>query len=406
MTSYQLSARAANIKSSDVRDLLQYAGQADMISLAGGLPAAELFDVEGISVACDRALRQSSTASLQYGMTEGQASLKEALIRYLADKGISASSERLVITSGSQQALDLMARAMIDEGDTIAVERPTYLAALQAFNLCAPKYVSIGVDHDGGCVHDLENLPPTQLPKFVYVVTNFANPSGASMSLERRRWLVHWAVRNQVFVLEDDPYGDLISNGKPIASIASIASTIVGGTEWCGYTSTLSKCIAPGLRIGWLLLPQALAKTVAKVKQAVDLHTSSFTQEMAACYLNSGRIKTHLPKIQQAYHERRLVLEGALREHFGGTLTFASTSGGMFLWARFTDGTNTRDLLAHALKANVMFVPGDVFFTEQADTATLRMNFTGTGPEKLKIGVQRLLQAHKAYRAHRANCAV
>ncbi|MES3003820.1 MAG: PLP-dependent aminotransferase family protein [Pseudomonadota bacterium] len=398
MTTYLTSKISQSIKSSHVRDLLQMALRPDMISMAGGLPAAELFDVEGIQQAAQLALAESPSACLQYGMTEGQQRLKDALVRHLAAKGVHATNDTLVVTTGSQQALDLMGRTMLDPGDRIAVERPTYLSALQAFNLYSPEFVSIAVDRDGGCVEQLERLTPGQMPKLVYVVTNFANPSGASMSLERRAWLARWAVRNKVFVLEDDPYGDLYFGSSPLPPLAAIARDIPGATEWCGYTSTLSKCVAPGLRIGWLVLPAELARAVAKVKQAIDLHTSSFAQEVAARYLESGRLPGRLDTIRKEYRTRRDALQAALQSRFGAKLTFNTPEGGLFLWAKFNDGTQSGELLRHALERNVIFVPGDLFFADTPDLSTLRINFSGATAEKIATGVDRMFEAHAAYR--------
>lgn len=398
MTTYLTSKISQSIRSSHVRDLLQMALRPDMISMAGGLPAPELFDVEGIQQAAQLALTESPSACLQYGMTEGQQRLKDALVRHLAAKGVHATNDTLVVTTGSQQALDLMGRTMLDPGDRIVVERPTYLSALQAFNLYSPEFISIAVDRDGGCVEQLERLTPRQMPKLVYVVTNFANPSGASMSIERRAWLARWAVRNKVFVLEDDPYGDLYLGSSPLPPLAAIARDIPGATDWCGYTSTLSKCVAPGLRIGWLVLPAELARAVAKVKQAIDLHTSSFAQEVAARYLESGRLPGRLAAIRKEYGARRDALQAALQSRFGAKLSFNSPQGGLFLWAKFNDGTKTGELLRHALERNVIFVPGDLFFADTPDLSTLRINFSGATSEKIAAGVDRMFEAHAAYR--------
>jgi 2-aminoadipate transaminase len=398
MTStYPLSQRAKAIKSSDVRDLLRYAQAPNMISLAGGLPASELFDVAGIRKATEHTLRDSPSAALQYGITEGQTRLRVALLQHLKAKGIAANLENLIVTSGSQQALDLIARALIDAGDTVVVERPTYLAALQAFGLCAPNYKTISIDAQGGCVEelsDLEKLDAHLKPKLVYVVTNFANPSGASMSLERRTWLAHWAMNNKVMVLEDDPYGDLHS-GNCIPPLMAVAAGIPGASQWCGYTSTLSKCVAPGLRIGWLVLPASLAKTITLIKQAMDLHTSSFTQEIASRYLESGAMEVSLTTIRKEYSMRSMSLQSALTRTFGSAMEFTPSTGGMFLWARFTDGSSSRDLLAHAIKENVMFVPGDAFYTDSPDQSTLRLNFTGATPAQINEGVARLRRAYE-----------
>jgi 2-aminoadipate transaminase len=401
MTSYDLSRAAGEIKTSDVRDLLRYAQRPDMISLAGGLPDLNLMDLDGLRAAAASALATSWQACLQYGVTEGQPALKEALIEHLAPKGINAAPESIVVTSGSQQALDLIARTLLDRGDTVVVERPTYFAALQALGLCGPRFATISIDGDGGRVDELESMKFERKPRLVYVVSNFANPSGVSMSLERRDRLARWAVRNEVFVLEDDPYGDLQTSGSSIPTVAALSKNIPGAAEWCGYTSTLSKCVAPGLRIGWLVLPRELARRVALMKQAADLQTSPLSQEIAASYLRSGRLPGRLAVIRREYGCRRKVLQESLRSSFGPRLTFDEGNGGMFLWARFADGTQTRELLDYALEQNVMFVPGDAFFAERPDTATLRLNFTAAAPERIRLGVDRLHRAHANYWAAR-----
>ena len=218
---YSFSKQALNAPRSDVRELLQFAKRPDMISFSGGLPASELFDVEGIRAASEACLREAPDSALQYGTTEGQPQLREALVRHLAGKGLKLSADELVITTGSQQAIDLVARSLLNPGDVVALERPTYLAALQTFKLSGAQTLSVDSDHDGGCFHQLESLPKDQLPKLVYVVSNFANPTGRSLSLERRIALLHWAARMKVFVLEDDPYGELRTHGQALPSMAA-----------------------------------------------------------------------------------------------------------------------------------------------------------------------------------------
>jgi 2-aminoadipate transaminase len=385
-----ISKRAQALRSSDIRELLRHAHRPGMISLAGGLPAPELFDVEGLRIASQQALEGNSVLALQYGLTEGNQTLREQVLALLAKRGVVTDPSTLSITSGSQQALDLVARAFIDEGDTVVVERPTYLAALQAFNLSSPRYLSLNVDQNGGDVYALEKLDLSSKPKFVYVVTNFANPSGACMSLERRQWLVQWAAKNEVLVIEDDPYGELRTSGQAIPSVYELAQSVPGARDWCGYTSTLSKFVAPGLRLGWLVLPERFTEVVQKLKQAMDLHTSSFTQEVAAAYLASGRLEAHMQVIRKEYGLRREVLQEALTENFGERFAFHAPAGGMFLWGRFTQTLDTRALLAYALDCGVSFVPGDIFYTEHPDHASLRLNFTACTPAQLREGVRRL----------------
>jgi 2-aminoadipate transaminase len=387
------------MRRSDVRDLLHHATLPDMVSLAGGLPAAELFDVEGIRAATAAALDGAPTTALQYGMTEGQPGLREAVAGLLAGRGIVADADSIVVTAGSQQGLDLVARALLDDGDAVVVERPSYVAALQAIGLASPVWLSIGVDSQGGQVEDLESACAGRRPKLVYVVPNFANPSGACMSVARRVRLATWAARHRVFVLEDDPYGELRTRGEPLPSIVDLARSIPGASDWVGHASTLSKTVAPGLRVGWLLLPRWLQDAVVRLKQAADLHTSSFTQEVARHYLASGRLEARLAAVRTEYGVRCDALVDALAESFGERLSLQVPDGGMFLWARFTDGTDTRALLAHALERRVMFVPGDAFYVDAADPSALRLNFSASTPDRLREGARRLAAAHAAYRS-------
>jgi 2-aminoadipate transaminase len=396
---YALSARAAALRSSDVRELLKAAQQAQVISLAGGLPAAELFDTEGLRAATLAALDGHPAAALQYGLTEGQPALRAALEARERAAGIALGGRALLVTTGSQQALDIVSRLLLDEGDVVVVQRPSYLAALQTFSLAGAQCVGLDEDEEGARVEDLETLSLPRKPKLVYLVTPFANPSGASLSLRRRRWLLEWAARHEVLVLEDDPYGVLRTEGPELPCLTALAQDVPGARAWCGRTSTLSKAVAPGLRLGWLVLPQALAEAAARVKQAMDLHTSSFTQEVAAHYLASGRLPAHLARVREAYRERRRALSEALREAFGAALDFSEPEGGMFLWARFTDGTDTRALLPQALAAGMAYVPGDAFYADaQAPRDRLRLSFTTESPERLREGVARLRAAWAAAR--------
>jgi DNA-binding transcriptional MocR family regulator len=397
-----LSRRMRALRRSDVRDLLRHAGLPDMISLAGGLPAAELFDVEGLRAATLAALDDTPAAALQYGMTEGQPALREAIATLLGERGIVAGADDLVITAGSQQGLDLVARVLLDDGDAVVVERPSYLAALQAFGLASPRWCTIGVDAHGGRVEDLDAACAGLRPKLVYVVPDFANPTGACMSLERRRALVRWAVRHQVTVLEDDPYGALRTGGAPIPSIAALAAEVPGASNWIAQASTLSKTVAPGLRVGWLRLPPWLRDAVVRLKQAADLHTSSLAQETARHYLASGRLPARLAIVRAEYARRRDALAEALQSGFGDRLALQVPEGGMFLWGRFTDGTDTRALLPHALERGTMFVPGDAFFVDAADAASLRLNFSAAPPDRLREGARRLRDAHAALHARAA----
>jgi len=295
---YSFSRSSRSLKGSAVRELLRYALQPGVISLAGGLPQARLFDVEGIRAATDAVFDDIARPALQYGATEGQGSLQLAIAALGRKRGIDVHPSTIVVTTGSQQGLDLIARAFVDDGDTVALQIPTYLAAVQAFDLRGARYAPL----QNECAQ-----------KLAYVVTNFANPTGERMSVEDRRALLRWAVTHRVFVLEDDPYGELRFSGSALPSLWELARSIPGAAAWCGYASSLSKIIAPGLRIGWLVLPEAVRETAARIKQAMDLHTSSFAQEIAARYLDSGALEERLTVARRTYAAQCYALVSALR---------------------------------------------------------------------------------------------
>lgn len=393
-----LSERVRAMRRSDVRDLLRHAGLPGMVSLAGGLPAAECFDVDGLRAATAAALADRPAEALQYGETEGDPGLRAAIAARSRDRGIEVDDAAPVITAGSQQGLDLVARALLDDGDAVVVERPAYLAALQAFGLARPRWCPLDGDADGARVDALDAACAGLRPKLVYVVPDFANPTGATMSLARREALVRWAARREVTVLEDDPYGALRTRGTPLPPLAALAREVPGASRWVAHASTLSKTVAPGLRVGWLLLPPWLRDAVVRLKQATDLHTASLSQAVARHYLASGRLDARLGIVRAEYGRRRDALAGALAEAFGDRLAMHVPDGGMFVWARFVDGTDTRALLEPAIARGVTFVPGDAFFVGAAEPGWLRLNFSACPPERLREGVRRLADAHAALR--------
>jgi 2-aminoadipate transaminase len=393
-TSYPVAARMRSVSSSAIRDLLTHASLPGMISLAGGLPAPDLFDLEGLSKASADVMRELPVTALQYGITAGQLELRQALSELMATRGAKVDPASIMVTTGSQQGIDLMARVMLDPGDLVCLERPSYLAAIQTFALSEARFVGVGVDADGMKVDELEAVLQREKPKLIYTVATFANPSGATMSLERRKKLLELAVKYQVFVLEDDPYGELRSRGSPVLPLIALAKDIPGAEAWCGYLSTLSKILAPGFRIGWLVLPPPLLHYVEIVKQGLDLHTSTFTQAVAARYLRSGRLQERLPAICASYKARNEALSLALDKHLRGGLTYVQPDGGMFLWARWTDASiRSAELLKAALEEKVMFVPGEHFYTSDPERHTIRLSFATSTPEQIDEGIRRLAVA-------------
>lgn len=394
-----LSRLFGRSKSSDVRDLLESAKQPGMISMAGGLPAAEFFDAPGFLAAAQTVLAGHPEEALQYGPTEGQAALRARLAALLAGRGIEADGADIVVTTGSQQAIDLFARALIDPGDLVALEAPTYLAALQVFDLLEPRYLHVPSTPHG---LDVDWLAASGArPKLLYVVPSFANPTGSTLPLAQRVKLLHWAADNGVFVIEDDPYGEIRFAGSREPSLYALAQRDARLAPHVAYTSTLSKVLAPGLRLGWILAPLAVRRAAVRIKQALDLHTSSFAQEVAAAYLAGDGLGAAMARVQTAYGERAAALCDALESSFGTGLEFERPQGGMFVWARFTDGTDTRALLDVARRLGAIFVPGGAFYSDAAQgESRLRLSFATNPPAVLAEGVARLAQAHRML--HRA----
>jgi DNA-binding transcriptional MocR family regulator len=403
-----LARRVAGARSSAVRDLLHDARRPGMLSLAGGLPAPDLFDIEGLRDAMAGVMADGPCEALQYGTTEGEPALRALLAQGLRERGLAGlADDAPLITTGSQQALDLVARALLEPGDGVIVERPAYLAALQVFALAQARCIGVPGDANGIDVAALPRAVEGRAPaRFAYVVSNFANPTGATLSLARRLAILEWAVANRVFVLEDDPYGALRVDGEQLPPLVALAARVPGAADWCGYVSSLSKVLAPGLRIGYAVLPAWLRAAVVRTKQALDLHTSTLNQAVAARYLATGRLAQRMPAMLDAYRARRDALCAALAQTFGGALQCSVPEGGMFVWARFTDGTDTARLLPLARDAGMIFVPGEAFYDDDPDRSSLRLSFSTATPAQLGEAVARLAAAHRRLRECRAEPAI
>ncbi|MBL8511635.1 MAG: PLP-dependent aminotransferase family protein [Betaproteobacteria bacterium] len=397
---YPIASRMRNVSSSAIRDLLKHATEPGMISLAGGLPAPDLFDLEGLSAASAQVMQDMPVAALQYGVTAGQPELRTELVKVMAARGAAVDAERLIVTTGSQQGIDLIARIMLDRGDIVCLERPSYLAAIQTFALAEAGFIGVGVDEEGMKVDELETLLATHKPKLIYTVATFANPSGATLSLARRKKLLQLAVKHQVFIIEDDPYGELRSRGSPVPPLIALAKDIPGAEAWCGYLSTLSKILSPGFRIGWMVLPAALRHYAEIAKQGMDLHTATFTQAVAARYLQSGRLRERMPAICKSYQARNEALAAALKRHLGDALTYVQPDGGMFLWGKWADTKiDSSKLLKFALAEKMIFVPGEHFYADTPERHSIRLSFATPTPEQLDEGIRRLAVALEKMRA-------
>jgi 2-aminoadipate transaminase len=387
--------RIAGLKSSMIRELLKLTARPDVISFAGGLPAPEVFPAQEIAAATSRVLAAGADA-LQYGPTEGFLPLRELIVRHMSRYGIHVTPANVLITTGSQQALDLVGKLLIDAGDRVLVEEPTYLGALQAFGTYQPQYLTIELDDEGIKVDELE----AQLrsgPKFVYVLPNFHNPAGVTMSLERRRRLVELAAHYGVPLLEDDPYGQLRYEGEHLPPLvvldADMHGSNGGGKKFRGdvmYLGTLSKTLAPGLRLGWVVAPEEVVARLVQLKQGADLHTATFTQMVAWETARGGFLDQHVRRIRDVYRTRRDAMLAALERHFPPGCTWTRPQGGLFLWATLPPGYDSADLLESALASNVAFVPGAAFSARGNGARSMRLNFSYSTPEVIEEGIRRL----------------
>lgn len=386
-------APALRAASSPVRDLLALTERPEVISFAGGLPAPELFDMDGLREAFDAALSgPAATTSLQYGPSEGDPALREQLATLLTERGAAADPADVIVTTGSQQALTLIAMALVRPGDRVLVEAPSYLAALQAFQLVGAVPVPVPGDEHGPLPDALAAAIDEHDPALLYLVPTFQNPTGRTIPAGRRSALAEVLGQRGVWVIEDDPYGELRYDGAPVRPLAAepaIAEQVV-------RVSSLSKVVAPGLRIGWIAAPRALRPALVIAKQATDLHTSTVTQAAARHWLTSGRLDAQLARLRDAYCERRDAFADALPRALPDGTTFEVPAGGMFIWARLPEGHDAQALLTRALEHDVAFVPGSAFYAAAPDRRTLRLSFTTHAPERLREGLSRLAAAARA----------
>ncbi|MDP3425206.1 MAG: PLP-dependent aminotransferase family protein [Burkholderiaceae bacterium] len=393
----QFADRLNNVETSAIRELFKLLGKPGIISFAGGFPDAALFDVDGIREAASAALTSDPGAALQYGATEGYNPLREQLAAFMRAKGASVAAEQLIVTTGSQQALDLLGKTMISPGDKVIVEGPTFLATIQCFRLYGAELISAPIDGDGVQTDALEALIAEHRPKLVYLIPTFGNPSGATLSLERRQKVLELAVKYNTLVVEDDPYGDLYFDQAPPPSLLALSDSVPGSRELLAHCGSLSKVLSPGLRVGWMVAPPELLGKATMCKQFSDAHTSTFAQATAAQYLAAGRLPATLAKVRAVYAERAHTMCQALRADLGDAVTFVPPQGGLFVWARLSGvggkTANGNDLAKRAIEQGVAFVPGTPFYANQPDHATFRVSFATVGTDKIVEGVKRLAAA-------------
>jgi len=391
---HRYAQRTKTVKSSIIRELLKFTTNPEIISFAGGLPAPEVFPVERFREACDRVLATNPAAALQYGPSEGYVPLRELIVAQMAKYGIVATVDNVLITSGSQQALDLIAKLLINRGDRILVESPTYLGALQAFDLMGAEYVTVPIDGQGLQTRLLEGALRSG-PKFMYVLPNFQNPGGVTLSEDRRTQLVWLSDKYGIPIIEDDPYGQLRYEGehiKPLIVLDRINALRDNGYHIGNviYLSTFSKVLAPGLRLGWIVAPPDVITRFVQLKQSADLHTSTFAQMVMYEVAKDGFLDEHVKTIRQCYKERRDAMLAALNDFFPPEVKWTHPQGGLFLWVTLPAGVDCMRLFDEAIRHNVAFVPGQPFFAEGDSGSHMRLNFSNATPEMLREGIRRL----------------
>jgi 2-aminoadipate transaminase len=386
--------RTQRMGSSAIRELLKLTEKPDIISFGGGMPAPDVFPIDDFAAACDRVLREHGAQALQYGSTEGYLPLREMIARHTARYGIKITVENILITSGSQQALDLIGKVFINPGDRILVEEPTYLGALQAWNAYGAEYVTVPMDANGMMTDALEEALRSG-PKFIYVLPNFQNPTGVTLSVERRQVLIELADRYGVPVIEDDPYGQLRYEGSHLPSVVALDGQFreSGNSPYRGnviYLSTFSKTLSPGIRLAWVIAPQEVIRKLVQAKQGADLHTATFNQIVAYEVSRGGFLDRHVWMIRRVYGERRNIMLQAMEEHFPEGTSWTRPQGGLFLWGILPEGMNSKKVLAKAIEQKVAFVPGESFYARGGGENTMRLNFSYASPEKIRLGIERL----------------
>jgi 2-aminoadipate transaminase len=404
--------RTQRMGRSVIRELLKYTQQPDIISFAGGLPAPELFPIAEAQAAACRVLSEDGVQALQYGPTEGFVPLRQFIVDRMSRYGIRAKAENVVITNGSQQALDLIGKLLLNPGDRILVEEPTYLGALQAWNAYQAEYISVPSDDDGLRTELLEAALRVG-PKFMYVLPNFQNPGGTTLPLERRLEVVRLSNKYGIPVVEDDPYGALRFEGEHLPPLVALDSDFQtnAGSDGRGYMEgnvvylgTFSKTLAPGLRLGWVVAPVEIIDQLVMAKQGVDLHTATFNQMLAWELVRDGFMDEHVRVIRRVYGERRDVMLAALERYFPEGCSWTRPEGGLFLWARVPEWIDTAELLQEAVQARVAYVPGFAFYAEAGHGRnTMRLNFSNAQPAQIEEGIRRLgdlLKAKMAQNAH------
>lgn len=384
-----LAARVARTGSSPVRDILALTARPEVISFAGGLPAPELFDAAGIAAAFRHVLAEEPMRALQYSTSEGDPALRAAVAARTTARGLPTEADDVLVTTGSQQGLTLLATALLEPGDVVLVEDPCYLAALQTFSFAGARVVPVPTDDEGLDPAALDEITARERPKLLYLVPTFQNPTGRTLSAERRAAVAEVAARRGLWIAEDDPYGELRFEGEPVPWVASFP----GAEDRTALLGSFSKVMAPGLRLGSVRAPAALRRACVIAKQAADLHTSTVDQAAAARYLAVADLDAHLRRVRDAYRARRDALVDGLSTALPGGSRWNRPAGGMFVWATLPEGYDATALLPEVVRHDVAYVPGAPFFAGPPDATAVRLSFVTHSPEEIREGLGRLQKA-------------
>ena len=383
----KFAKRMDNLKASEIRELLALTADPSIISFAGGLPAAELFPIDKWIEASNKVMKNNGAAALQYGPTDGYARLREHCVTRMEKVGCKdVKPEDIQILSGSQQGLDFVPRIFIDPGDYIVVESPTYLGALNAFKAYEPRFLQVALDEDGMILEDLEKqLKSHDNVKFIYVISDFQNPSGKTWTLERRKGLIELANKYDVMVLEDNPYGELRFEGEIQPSLRSLDTE-----NRVIFMGTFSKIFSPGIRVGWFNAAPKVLEKFNMVKQGADLQTSTTTQMILSQFLDDNDLEAHIDKIIEVYGKRKNVMVDAMKKYFPEKVTYTNPEGGLFLWVTLPEGLNARDIAVKAIEKKVAFVPGGAFYPDSPEENHFRLNYSCMPEDKIEEGIKRL----------------
>ena len=379
---WQFSERAQQLQSSVIREILKVTVRPEVTSFAGGLPSPATFPVERMRAAFDTVLSNQGKVALQYGPTDGYGPLREWIAQSLSTSGAKILPEQVLMVSGSQQGLDLLAKVLVDEGSKVLVETPSYLGALQAFSVYRPEFVSVPTDDHGLVPDQLASV--AQGARMLYALPNFQNPTGRTLSVERRIALVETCARLGLPLIEDDPYGALSYRGEPLPKMLNMNPNGVI------YMGSFSKVLTPGIRLGYVVAPLPLVRKLEQAKQAADLHTAQLTQMVVYEVVKDGFLNEHIPTIRKLYSDQCEAMLSALTEFFPSSVTWTRPEGGMFIWVTLPKHIDTMKLLDEAIAQNVAFVPGAPFYANKPETNTLRLSFVTVPPAKIREGVERL----------------